>query len=333
MLIEAIKVSKRYSARGPMIVEDISFTVDRGETLAIFGDSGSGKSTIGQILAGLFPVTTGEVRLDGEKLTYPYRGKPRKRVQILFQHPEVAFDPKMKLADSMKEPYLFLKMPYSRKTLCGYEETFVPLYNTLKTNLAAATDFAGLMDQYDVDYAALRAAASAAVNHTAILAALRADLALIPSGLSGMDETYKTLVAGIQTAYAALNDYQKSLLTPNETSKLEQIAALDTDSLTKLANVTVTFYKPGETEYPFATIQGTFSGNGGAALYNWPNWNWTSHQKPNGTIPDPNWGDARPYAERMAAKAGDYVYVRLYMGDLCPAYCLYTPWKNGEAAK
>lgn len=124
MLIEAIKVSKRYSARGPMIVEDISFTVDRGETLAIFGDSGSGKSTIGQILAGLFPVTTGEVRLDGEKLTYPYRGKPRKRIQILFQHPEVAFDPKMKLADSMKEPYLFLKMPYSRKTLCGYLERY-----------------------------------------------------------------------------------------------------------------------------------------------------------------------------------------------------------------
>ena len=124
MLIEAIKVSKRYFARGPMIVEDISFTVDRGETLAVFGDSGSGKSTIGQILAGLFPVTTGEVRLDGEKLTYPYRGKPRKRIQILFQHPEVAFDPKMKLADSMKEPYLFLKMPYSRKTLCGYLERY-----------------------------------------------------------------------------------------------------------------------------------------------------------------------------------------------------------------
>ena len=211
-----------------------------------------------------------------------------------------------------------------------YEETFVPLYNTLKTNLAAATDFAGLMDQYDVDYAALRAAASAAVNHTAILAALRADLALIPSDLSGMDETYKTLVAGIQTAYAALNDYQKSLLTPNETSKLEQIAALDTDSLTKLANVTVTFYKPGETEYPFATIQGTFSGTGGAALYNWPNWNWTSHQKPNGTIPDPNWSDTRPYAESMAAKAGDYVYVRLYLNTTEQQYWPMWSVDDGE---
>ena len=211
-----------------------------------------------------------------------------------------------------------------------YEETFVPLYNTLKTNLAAATDFAELMDQYDVDYAALRAAASAAVNHTAILAALRADLALIPSDLSGMDETYKTLVAGIQTAYAALNDYQKSLLTPNETSKLEQIADLDTDSLTKLANVTVTFYKPGETEYPFATIQGTFSGTGGAALYSWPNWNWTSHQKPNGTIPDPNWSDTRQYLESMGAQAGDYVYVRLYLNTTEQQY--WPMWSVDDGA-
>ena len=201
-----------------------------------------------------------------------------------------------------------------------YEGTFVPLYNTLKANLATATDFVGLMDQYDADYAALRAAASAAVDHTAILAALRADLALIPSDLSAMDETYKTLVAGIQTAYAALNDYQKSLLTPNETSRLEQIAVLDTDSLTKLANVTVTFYKPGETEYPFATIQGTFSGTGGAAMYNWPNWNWTSHQRPNGIIPDPSWSDTRPYLETMTAKAEDYVYVRLYLNTTQEQY-------------
>ena len=47
MLIEVQGLSKRYRPRGPMVVEEISFTIDRGETLAIFGDSGSGKSTIG----------------------------------------------------------------------------------------------------------------------------------------------------------------------------------------------------------------------------------------------------------------------------------------------
>ena len=44
MLIEVQGLSKRYRPRGPMVVEEISFTIDRGETLAIFGDSGSGKS-------------------------------------------------------------------------------------------------------------------------------------------------------------------------------------------------------------------------------------------------------------------------------------------------
>ena len=67
MLIEVQGMSKRYRPRGPLVVEEISFAIDRGETLAIFGDSGSGKSTIGQILAGTDPATAGEIRLDGQR--------------------------------------------------------------------------------------------------------------------------------------------------------------------------------------------------------------------------------------------------------------------------
>ena len=62
MLIEVQGLSKRYRPRGPMVVEEVSFSIDRGETLAIFGDSGSGKSTIGQILAGIYPATAGEAQ-------------------------------------------------------------------------------------------------------------------------------------------------------------------------------------------------------------------------------------------------------------------------------
>ena len=114
MLIEVQGLSKRYRPRGPMVVEEVSFTIDRGETLAIFGDSGSGKSTIGQILAGIYPATAGEVRLDGQRLSYPLRGPARRRIQILFQHPEVAFNPKLRLIDSMREPYrLFHPGPLS----------------------------------------------------------------------------------------------------------------------------------------------------------------------------------------------------------------------------
>ena len=124
MLIEVQGMSKRYRPRGPLVVEEISFAIDRGETLAIFGDSGSGKSTIGQILAVIYPATAGEIRLDGQKISYPLRGHARRQIQILFQHPEVAFNPRLRLIDSMREPYRLFRLPYTRQGLCDYLERY-----------------------------------------------------------------------------------------------------------------------------------------------------------------------------------------------------------------
>ena len=75
MLIEVQGLSSDTTPAAPWWWR-ISFTIDRGETLAIFGDSGSGKSTIGQILAGIYPATAGEVRLDGQRLSIPSGGPP-----------------------------------------------------------------------------------------------------------------------------------------------------------------------------------------------------------------------------------------------------------------
>lgn len=122
MLLEVKDLAKRYHAKGPMVVEHVSFTIDRGETLGIFGDSGSGKSTIGQIVAGLYPATSGELLFEGAPISY--RGPVRRQIQILFQHPEVAFNPKLTLEASMREPYRLFHMPYSRTELCGFLERF-----------------------------------------------------------------------------------------------------------------------------------------------------------------------------------------------------------------
>lgn len=124
MLIEVEKLSKRYSRRGALVVQNVSFSIDRGETLAIWGESGSGKSTIGQILAGLFPASSGEIRFEGRPLAYPFSGEARRRIQILFQHPEVSFNPKMRLIDSMKEPYRFRGLAFDRRELCIYLDRF-----------------------------------------------------------------------------------------------------------------------------------------------------------------------------------------------------------------
>ena len=120
MLMRLNHICKRYQAKSPMVIEDVSLTLGRGETLAVFGDSGSGKSTIGQIVAGIFAPTSGDVIFEGQKLSYPFKGVPRRKIQILFQHPEVSFDPRMKLLDSMREPYRFFKLPFTRESLCSY---------------------------------------------------------------------------------------------------------------------------------------------------------------------------------------------------------------------
>jgi ABC-type dipeptide/oligopeptide/nickel transport system ATPase subunit len=124
MLIEARDLTKRYGRKGKSVVTNISFTIDREETLGIFGDSGSGKSTIGQILAGIFPMSSGQLYFEDHPLEYPFRQPARRKIQILFQHPEVAFNPKMKLVDSMREPYQFLSMSYTRTALCAYLEPY-----------------------------------------------------------------------------------------------------------------------------------------------------------------------------------------------------------------
>ncbi len=241
--------------------------------------------------------------------------------------------------DALLEQYRTEKAAEAERFFAQYHDydftaedyaSFQSLYDTLQSNLTSATDFTALMDQYDADYLALRNAAAKAMDHEAIIADLRANLAYLPGDLSAMDETYADLLTQIQTVYQGLNAHQKSLLTGNEIVRLDEVAAVSPDSLTKLANVTVTFYKPGETEYPFATMDGTFSGTGGSAYHSWPNWNWLSHQQPDGSIPDPSWSDTRQYLEKMEAKAGDYVYVRLYLNTTDDQY--WPMWSvDGEA--
>lgn len=122
MLLEVCELSKRYSRKGPMVVENVSFVIERGETLGIFGDSGSGKSTIGQIVAGFYPPTEGTLLFEGSPMDF--HGPSRRRIQILFQHPETAFNPKLTLTDSMREPYRFSHKSYSRRDLCKFLERF-----------------------------------------------------------------------------------------------------------------------------------------------------------------------------------------------------------------
>ena len=120
MLIEAKHIQKTYkNSRGIRVeaVKDASLRLEEGQTVGLLGSSGSGKSTIGQMLVGQFPPDRGEILYRGQPLKYPYRGAERREIQILYQHPEVSFNPRLTLLRSMIEPYRLMKRRVSRETL------------------------------------------------------------------------------------------------------------------------------------------------------------------------------------------------------------------------
>ncbi|MDD6158132.1 MAG: dipeptide/oligopeptide/nickel ABC transporter ATP-binding protein [bacterium] len=112
MLLEVQNLKKRYSSKLPYVINSVSFSMDHGETVGIFGGSGCGKSTIGQTIAGLYSPSGGTLLMNGQPMDRRWYAAHRRSVQILFQHPEVSFDPRMTLEDSMREPYHFYNIPF-----------------------------------------------------------------------------------------------------------------------------------------------------------------------------------------------------------------------------
>ncbi|AUV81413.1 peptide ABC transporter ATP-binding protein [Salinigranum rubrum] len=88
-------------------VDGVSFTVERGETLGIVGESGCGKSTAATSLLRLEEPTGGQVLFDGEDIT-TYTPKElkrfRRRAQMIFQDPTSSFDPRMSVGEAVAEP-------------------------------------------------------------------------------------------------------------------------------------------------------------------------------------------------------------------------------------
>ena len=100
-------------------VDDVSFTVQRGEVLGLVGESGSGKSTIGRSLLRLVPVTSGEVLFDGTDVTGLAGAglkQMRRRMQMIFQDPYASLNPRMSVYDTLAEP-LLLHGIATRKTV------------------------------------------------------------------------------------------------------------------------------------------------------------------------------------------------------------------------
>ncbi len=113
-LVEVDRVGKSYLRRAGVrseehtVVENVSFSIEEGETLGLVGESGSGKTTVARMILGLTTPSAGQVRVQGVDVARASAGelrRLRREMQPVFQDPFGALNPRMKVLEIVAEPF------------------------------------------------------------------------------------------------------------------------------------------------------------------------------------------------------------------------------------
>jgi ABC-type glutathione transport system ATPase component len=118
-LLEVQGLAKHYPVRKGVIraktigtvraVDGVSFTLARGETLALVGESGCGKSTTARLVMRLIAASAGRVRFDGQDVTEAAGAELRalrRRMQLVFQDPYASLNPRLTVGETIAEPMI-----------------------------------------------------------------------------------------------------------------------------------------------------------------------------------------------------------------------------------
>ena len=132
-LLEVSNLKKYFKTSRGMLhaVDDISFTIERGKTLGIVGESGCGKSTTGRCVLRLIEPTSGKVFFDGEdilSLSNRAMRKKRSEMQIIFQDPFSSLNPRNTVSQTIAEG---VKMHQKYRTSAEIEKRVVELMDTV----------------------------------------------------------------------------------------------------------------------------------------------------------------------------------------------------------
>ncbi|NWB46258.1 ABC transporter ATP-binding protein [Pseudomonas gingeri] len=107
-LLEVRNASASYSQQP--VLHDVSMRLYRGQTLAVIGESGSGKSTTARLITGLLQPSSGQVLFDGEVLPADYRRRSKaqlRSIQMIYQIPDTALNPRQRIVDIIGRPLAF----------------------------------------------------------------------------------------------------------------------------------------------------------------------------------------------------------------------------------
>ncbi|MEH7010439.1 oligopeptide/dipeptide ABC transporter ATP-binding protein [Neobacillus niacini] len=121
-ILEVRNLKKHFKSKNGTLhaVDDVSFSIKRGQTLGLVGESGCGKSTIGRLILGLHQATSGEILFNGQDICKMNKAQIhdlRKDLQIIFQDPFASLNPRMSIGEIIGEPLLIYKKVKRRAEL------------------------------------------------------------------------------------------------------------------------------------------------------------------------------------------------------------------------